>query len=115
MRFRRAYYDLFSHVYDRVIALHSGDASARLRDLLIGRTGIKAGGRLLDLCTGTGAVAVRAQAAVEPGGLAVGVDFSAGMIHRACAKARQTGVANVTFVVGDAARLPFANASFDAV
>lgn len=38
MRLRRAYYDLFSHVYDRVIALHSGDASARLRDLLIGRT-----------------------------------------------------------------------------
>ena len=31
MRFRRAYYDLFSHVYDRVIALHSGDASARPR------------------------------------------------------------------------------------
>jgi len=49
MRFRRAYYDLFSHVYDRVIALHSGDASARLRDLLIERTGIKARGRLLDL------------------------------------------------------------------
>jgi SAM-dependent methyltransferase len=30
-------------------------------------------------------------------------------------KARQTGVADVTFVVGDAARLPFANASFDTV
>ena len=50
MRFRRAYYDLFSLVYDRVIALHSGDASARLRDLLIERTGITAGDRLLDLC-----------------------------------------------------------------
>ncbi len=98
-----------------MIALHSGDASARLRDLLIERTGVKAGGRLLDLCTGTGAVAVRAQTAVEPGGLAVGVDFSAGMIRRACVKARQTGVENVAFVVGDAARLPFANASFDAV
>ena len=115
MRFRRAYYDLFSHVYDRVIALHSGDASARLRDLLIERTGIQAGGRLLDLCTGTGAVAVRAQTAVEPGGLAVGVDFSVGMIRRACVKAHQRGVAVVTFVVGDAARLPFANACFDAV
>ena len=115
MRFRRAYYDLFSPVYDRVIALHSGDASARLRDLLIERTGIKAGGRLLDLCTGTGAVAVRAQRATGPSGLVVGLDFSAGMIRRACAKARQKGVEHVAFVVGDAARLPFSDASFDAV
>jgi demethylmenaquinone methyltransferase/2-methoxy-6-polyprenyl-1,4-benzoquinol methylase len=115
MRLRRAYYDLFSQVYDRVIALHSGDTSARLRDLLIDRTGIQPGDRLLDLCTGTGAVAVRAQTAVEPDGLVVGVDFSAGMIRRACVKARQTAVADVTFVVGDAAHLPFANASFDAV
>ena len=43
-----------SHVYDRVIALHSGDASARLRDLLIERTGIKAGDRLLDLWCSSG-------------------------------------------------------------
>jgi len=37
------------------------------------------------------------------------------MIRRARGKARKTGVADVTFVVGDAARLPFANGSFDAV
>lgn len=37
------------------------------------------------------------------------------MIRQACVKAHQTGVADVAFVVGDAARLPFANASFDAV
>ncbi|MBS1201608.1 MAG: Methyltransferase type 11 [Chromatiaceae bacterium] len=57
MRLRRAYYDLFASIYDRVIALHSGDASARLRDLLIDRTGVRAGGMLLDLCSGTGAPA----------------------------------------------------------
>ena len=37
------------------------------------------------------------------------------MIRRACAKARQKGVEHVAFVVGDAARLPFSDASFDAV
>ena len=37
MRIRRAYYDLFSHVYDRVIALHSGDANAAARDFLVER------------------------------------------------------------------------------
>jgi demethylmenaquinone methyltransferase/2-methoxy-6-polyprenyl-1,4-benzoquinol methylase len=37
------------------------------------------------------------------------------MIRQAHEKARQAGVEGVGFVVGDAARLPFATASFDAV
>jgi demethylmenaquinone methyltransferase/2-methoxy-6-polyprenyl-1,4-benzoquinol methylase len=115
MRLRRVYYDLFSSVYDRVIALHSGDASARLRDLLIDRTGVQAGGMLLDLCSGTGAVALRARRATGPDGLVIGLDFSWGMIRRARANAARMGVADVAFVVGDATRLPFAPASFDAV
>jgi ubiquinone/menaquinone biosynthesis C-methylase UbiE len=115
MHFRRAYYDLFSPIYDRVIALHSGDASAQLRDLLIDRTGVKAGGMLLDLCSGTGAVALRACRITGPDGLVIGLDFSSGMICRARDKAARTGVADVAFVVGDATRLPFAAASFDAV
>jgi ubiquinone/menaquinone biosynthesis C-methylase UbiE len=76
MRIRRAYYDLFSHVYDRVIAMHSGDANAAARDFLVERTGVEAGGQVLDLCTGTGAVALSAQQAVGPGGFVVGLDFS---------------------------------------
>jgi ubiquinone/menaquinone biosynthesis C-methylase UbiE len=115
MRFRRAYYDLFSPLYDLVIALHSGDASARLRDLLIDRTGVKAGSMLLDLCSGTGAVALRARRTTGPDGLVIGLGLSSGMIRRAHAKAARTGVADVAFVVGDATRLPFAPASFDAV
>lgn len=115
MRLRRAYYDLFASVYDWVIALHSGDASARLRDLLIDRTGVQQGGMLLDLCSGTGAVALRARRTTGPDGLVVGLDFSAGMVRRACKKADRIGVADVSFVVGDATRLPFAPASFDAV
>jgi demethylmenaquinone methyltransferase/2-methoxy-6-polyprenyl-1,4-benzoquinol methylase len=115
MRLRRAYYDLFSSIYDRVIALHSGDASARLRDLLIDRTGVQAGGMLLDLCSGTGAVALRAGRTTGADGLVVGLDFSLGMIRRAREKAARMGVADVAFVVADASQLPFASASFDAV
>jgi demethylmenaquinone methyltransferase/2-methoxy-6-polyprenyl-1,4-benzoquinol methylase len=115
MRLRRAYYDLFSRWYDRVIALHSGDASARARDFLVERTGVGPGGRVLDICTGTGAVALRAQRATGPGGLVVGLDFSTGMIGRARQKARQAGVPGLWLVVGDAARLPFAADRFDAV
>lgn len=115
MRLRRAYYDLFSAIYDWVIALHSGDANARLRDLLIDRTGVQAGARLLDLCTGTGAVALRACGTTGPQGFVVGLDFSSGMIRRAREKAVRMGVAHVAFVVADVARLPFAASSFDAI
>lgn len=114
-RLRRAYYDLFSHVYDQVIALHSGDSGAHLRDFLVEHAGVAAGATVLDLCTGTGAVALRAGRAAVPGGLAVGLDFSAGMIREARAKARSAGAEGVAFVVGDPARLPFASESFDAV
>jgi len=112
---RRTYYDLFSSVYDRIIALHSGDASAAARRFLVERTGLGVGGRLLDLCTGTGAVAIRARRTSGSGGLAVGLDFSSGMIRKAQGKANQAGGDGVSFVVGDAACLPFADGCFDAV
>jgi ubiquinone/menaquinone biosynthesis C-methylase UbiE len=114
-RLRRTYYDLFSHVYDRIIALHSHDASAAARDFLVERTGLGAHGRLLDLCTGTGAVVLRARRMTGSEGVAVGLDFSSGMIRKAREKARRAGGEGVSFVVGDAARLPFADDSFDAV
>ncbi len=114
-RSRRGYYDLFSHFYDFVIALHSKDRSAALRDLLVDKAGVAAGGRLLDICTGTGAVALRAQETTGPDGVAVGLDFSQGMIRKAREKARRASLDGVYFVVGDAARLPFRSSSFEAV
>jgi ubiquinone/menaquinone biosynthesis C-methylase UbiE len=114
-RSRRKYYDLFSHFYDFVIALHSKDRSAALRDLLVDEAGVEAGGRLLDICTGTGAVVLRAREASGPGGTTVGLDFSKGMIRKAREKARTASLDGVHFVVGDAARLPFPSGSFEAV
>jgi len=114
-RWRRRYYDVFSRFYDRVIALHSRDAGASLRSFLLDRAGVGPGCRLLDLCTGTGAVALRAAGRVGDTGLVVGVDFSEGMIRRAREKARGPGRAGPFFVGGDAAGLPFRDAAFDAV
>lgn len=114
-RSRRAYYDLFSHFYDFVIALHSKDGNAALRDFLVDNAGVAAGSRLLDICTGTGAVAVRARETTGSDGVVVGLDFSGGMIRKACEKARRASLVGVHFVVGDAARLPFRSGSFEAV
>ena len=65
-RSRRAYYDLFSHFYDFVITLQSKDRSAALRNFLLDKAGVAEGGRLLDICTGTGAVVLRAQETTGP-------------------------------------------------
>ncbi len=111
---RRRYYDLFSLIYDVIIALHSRDKSARLRRFLLEKAGLIQGQRLLDICTGTGAVALRAGRLLGGAGLAVGVDFSWGMLKKASQKAWENNV-QANFVLADVSRLPFQNARFDVV
>ncbi len=53
-RFRQRYYDCFSHIYDRFVALHSTDKGARLCSFLADSTGLSKGDKVLDICTGTG-------------------------------------------------------------
>jgi demethylmenaquinone methyltransferase/2-methoxy-6-polyprenyl-1,4-benzoquinol methylase len=98
-----------------VITLHSKDRSAALRGSLLEEAGVAARGRLLDICTGTGAVALRAQDTTEPDGVAVGLDFSQGMIRKAREEARRASLSGVHFVLGNAASLPFRSRAFDAV
>ncbi len=112
-RFRRIYYDFFSRFYDKVIALHSKDKSARLRRFLIEKSGFRPGQNLLDVCTGTGAVALEASRLSNGTGLVVGLDFSMGMLKKACSKARSRG--NIMFVLGDVAAIPFKDQSFHVV
>lgn len=112
-RYRIAYYDLLSRVYDRFVAAHSSDHEGRLREALADRAALRSGDRVLDLCTGTGAMLPGLRRRVGPAGLAVGLDFSRGMLAQARRKvAREPRVA---FVRADAERLPFRAVSFDAV
>jgi ubiquinone/menaquinone biosynthesis C-methylase UbiE len=53
---RRTYYDLFSRVYDRFVALHSADRQGIVRRHLSDLVPVRAGDRILDICTGTGAL-----------------------------------------------------------
>ena len=64
--------------------------------------------RVLDLGCGTGILATRARDAL-PAATVVGCDFSRGMLARAAARGPHG-----RWVQGDALRLPFAAASFDA-
>lgn len=73
------------------------------------------GGRVLDVGTGTGQVAI----ALSRSGFfrdVVGCDISEAMIEKARETAKRDGAADaVTFVVGDATRLPFVSHEFDVV
>lgn len=67
---------------------------------------------VLDVACGTGAFSRAFAHAVAPGGLVIGLDASATMLAPAAAAERP---ANLTYVLGDAMHLPFADGSFDAV
>ena len=67
---------------------------------------------VLDVATGTGAVARDLARRVGPTGRVLGVDLSAGMIARAVA--RPGNPAQLRFEQGDALALPVADGAFDA-
>lgn len=115
-RFRRRYYDIFSSFYDLIINLHSRDKSAGLRDFLVESSGVRPGDVVLDICTGTGSVAIRAGEEVKsPGGKVVALDFSHGMLKKARRKIKDSTRERVHLVEADVSSMPFADGSFDVV
>jgi SAM-dependent methyltransferase len=77
-----------------------------------GLLGLRHGDGVLDVACGPGNFTRHFAHAVGPEGLAVGIDASATMLGRAIADTAQD---NIAYVRGDAVRLPFRGASFDAV
>jgi len=112
---RRGYYNLFSRVYDGFIRLHSGDAGGLLRRLIAERVKLAEGNRTLDLCTGTGSVALELARAVGEEGMVVGLDFSRGMLKKAREKSMNLNLHNLHFIEADASMLPFEGSCFNAV
>ena len=91
-------------VMNRVMTLGREGSWRRAAERAVGA---RPGMRILDLAAGTGASTV---AFVRSGAATVACDFSAGML----AEGRRRHP-ELTFVAGDALRLPFRDASFDAV
>lgn len=72
--------------------------------------------RVLDLCCGTGDLAVNIARMAGDGLTVTGVDYSRPMLDIAAAKAKQlSGDRKISFVDGEAADLPFPGDSFDCV
>ena len=101
-------YDLLNHLLSLNI-----DHSWRRR--LVEQSGLPRGGRVLDVCAGTGDAAFAFARYAEPSEV-VCVDLSRGMLDIGVEKARRKKLDGlVRFVGGDALRLPFDDGRFDAV
>src|SRR5262245_18348516 len=73
------------------------------------------GSRVLDVCCGTGASALRAAEAVGPKGSVIGIDLAKQLLDLARTKAIQRRLSNIEFEIGDMLSMRFPVASFDAV
>jgi demethylmenaquinone methyltransferase/2-methoxy-6-polyprenyl-1,4-benzoquinol methylase len=82
---------------------------ARTADL----AGVSGGAVALDVCCGTGDLALELRRRVGSSGRVVGLDFSAPMLELAQAKSTAQGLA-VEWMQGNALELPFPDESFDA-
>ena len=104
------------------VGRHFGDLPPRIDrlfapvvDAVMTRARLTPGERVLDLGTGTGAVAERAAEVVGPGGHVVGVDISTQMLALARARVAARGWAHVTMAEGRAEAIPADDNSFDVV
>ena len=101
----RSMFDRIAPVYDAMNRLMTAGLDRSWRRATVEAV-VRPGDRVLDVCCGTGDLAIAAAAA---GGKVTGSDFSRPMLDRARRKAPE-----MEWVEGDALALPFADGSFDA-
>ncbi len=110
-------FDAIARRYDTLNHLLSLGLDRRWRARAVRELALTGRERVLDVCTGTGDLAV--EALTSPAGSArevVGIDFAGEMLRHALAKAVSTGLAGrLRLVRGDATRLPCPDAVCDAV
>jgi len=109
-------FDAIAPRYDLLNHLLSGGIDRSWRTRAIGSLALTGRERVLDLCTGTGDLAMAAARATPGAASVVGVDFAGAMLRIAGDKLRRAGGRpRITLVRGDATRIPLADASVDAV
>ena len=105
-------------VWDRMANVYLREVDRRFTPVVrqvMKRAALASGHDVLDLGTGTGAVALEAAPVVASGGRVVGADISTEMLEIARQRAGRAGHANLDFKEGGAEAIPAEDASFDAV
>jgi demethylmenaquinone methyltransferase/2-methoxy-6-polyprenyl-1,4-benzoquinol methylase len=105
----RAMFDRITPAYDRMNRIMSLGMDGSWRALAVRASGVVPGDAALDVCCGTGDLAIELLDAVSTRGRVVGLDFSEAMLDAARRKSSQ-----IEWVRGDALALPFADGEFAA-
>ncbi len=111
----RGMFDRIAGVYDVMNSAMTAGLHHGWRERAADRAEVSPGDAALDLCCGTGDLALALRERVGPSGRVVGADFSERMLALAQDKALERGMPDVTFEWADALELPYSDASFDAV
>jgi demethylmenaquinone methyltransferase/2-methoxy-6-polyprenyl-1,4-benzoquinol methylase len=107
-----AMFDDVAPRYDLMNDLLSLGQDRVWRRAVAGVVKARPGERILDLAAGTG---TSSASFTENGATCVACDFSLGMVREGARRRGGADVDGVSFVAGDALRLPFRDAAFDAV
>ena len=111
----RGMFDRIAGVYDVMNTAMTAGLHHGWRRRAADRAELEPGASALDLCCGTGDLALELRERVGASGRVVGADFSERMLELANDKAMARGHPDVTFEWADALALPYSDASFDAV
>jgi demethylmenaquinone methyltransferase/2-methoxy-6-polyprenyl-1,4-benzoquinol methylase len=110
----RGMFDRISGVYDLMNSAMTAGLHHQWRQRAVDRAQIGPGADALDICCGTGDLALELRRRIGPDGRVVGSDFSEPMLELARAKSGDQGLP-VEFGWADALDLPYGDDGFDAV
>ena len=107
-------FDRIAGVYDLMNSAMTAGLHHQWRQRAVDRAEVEPGSDALDVCCGTGDMALELRRRIGPDGRVVGCDFSESMLELARRKSGELGLP-VEFGWADALELPYGDASFDAV
>ncbi len=110
----RGMFDRIAGVYDLMNSAMTAGLHHQWRQRAVDRAQVRPGSDALDICCGTGDLALELRRRIGPDGRVVGSDFSEPMLELARRKSGEEGLP-VEFGWADALDLPYGDASFDAV
>jgi demethylmenaquinone methyltransferase/2-methoxy-6-polyprenyl-1,4-benzoquinol methylase len=110
----RGMFDRIAGVYDVMNSAMTAGLHHQWRQRAVDRAEVGPGSDALDVCCGTGDLALELRRRIGPDGRVVGCDFSEPMLEQARRKSGELGLP-VEFGWADALDLPYGDASFDAV
>jgi len=108
-------FDRIAGRYDLLNTLMTAGLHHAWRERAADRAEVSPGNSVLDVCCGTGDLALELARRVAPAGTVIGCDFSEPMLDLARDKAAKRQAEGVRFEWADALRLPYDADRFDAV